>query len=152
MCSTNWATTAYFIFGRMMGVEPMTKGVTILYSTNWATISIFVPSKESNLHTYNVYHCIFYLEFIMIRYHQDANYRSVAVTNIRTKPAFLWEGWDSDPLRFLCTGFTAQRPTTIWAALPLFRLGGTTRTCARHYSMLRFPKPARFTNSSTPRL
>ena len=92
MCSTNWATTAYFISGRMMGVEPMTKGATILYSTNWATISIFVPSKESNLHTYNVYHCIFYLEFIMIRYHQDANYRSVAVTNIRTKPAFCGRG------------------------------------------------------------
>ena len=63
-----------------------------------------------------------------------------------------WEGWDSSPLCFLCTGFTAQRPSTIWAALPLFRLDGTTRTCARHYSMLRFPKPARFTNSSTSRL
>ena len=39
-CSTNWATTAFYL-GRMMGVEPMTKGATILYSTNWATISIF---------------------------------------------------------------------------------------------------------------
>ena len=28
----------------------------------------------------------------MIRYHQDANYHSVAVTNIRTKPAFRGRG------------------------------------------------------------
>ena len=56
-----------------MGFEPMTKGVTILYSTYWATISIFVPSKESNLHTYNVF---LYLlsRVIMIQYHQDEIY------------------------------------------------------------------------------
>ena len=51
----------------------MTKGATILYSTNWATISIFVPSKESNLHTYNVF---LYLlsRVIMIQYHEDEIY------------------------------------------------------------------------------
>ena len=43
-CSTNWATTAFY-FGRMMGIEPMTKGATILYSTNWATISIVVGEE-----------------------------------------------------------------------------------------------------------
>ena len=67
-----------FLFsGRMMGFEPMTKGATILYSTNWATISIFVPSKESNLHTYNVF---LYLlsRVIMIQYHEDASYCSAA--------------------------------------------------------------------------
>ena len=60
-----------------MGFEPMTKGATILYSTNWATISIFVPSKESNLHTYNVF---LYLlsRVIMIQYHEDASYCSAA--------------------------------------------------------------------------
>ena len=65
------------LFGRMMGIEPMTKGATILYSTNWATISIFVPSKESNLHTYNVF---LYLlsRVIMIQYHEDASYCSAA--------------------------------------------------------------------------
>ena len=28
-----------------MGIEPMTKGATILYSTNWATISIIVGAE-----------------------------------------------------------------------------------------------------------
>ena len=36
----------------------------------------------------------------MIRYHQDANYRSVAVTNIRTKPAFVG-GVGFEPTVFL---------------------------------------------------
>ena len=107
---TTSATAPLVYFGRMMGFEPMTLGATILRSTNWATNSIFVPSKESNLHTYNVYHCIFYLEFIMIRYHQDANYRSVAVTNIRTKPAFSGPGETCTP-RAISTWFTVKPAT-----------------------------------------
>ena len=34
-------------------------------------------------------------------------------------PLFLWERRDSNPLSFLCIGFTVRRPSAIWAALPI---------------------------------
>ena len=51
----------------------------------------------------------------MIRYHQDANYRSVAVTNIRTKPAFVGQERLALP-EALTTAFT-ELPATNYGIL-----------------------------------
>ena len=112
--------------GRMMGFEPMTKGATILYSTNWATISIFVPSKESNLHTYNVF---LYLlsRVIMIQYHQDEIY------DLAASPIYALNrhvvgvaGFEPAQLKHL---IYSQARLSSGGELPLFRMVSRTRTC-----------------------
>ena len=63
----------------------------------------------------------------------------------------LWGERDLDPQSQMRKDLQSLRlPVTGY--LPSICLDDTTRTYARHYSMLRFPKPARFTNSSTSRL
>ena len=118
----------------MMGIEPMTKGATILYSTNWATISIFVPSKESNLHTYNVF---LYLlsRVIMIQYHEDAIYCSAASPIYALNRHFVGvAGFEPAQPKHL---IYSQARLSNGGELPLFRMVGRSRPCDH-----RFPKPA----------
>ena len=63
----------------------------------------------------------------------------------------LWGERDLDPQSQTRKDLQSLR-LPITGYLPIICLDDTTRTYARHYSMLRFPKPARFTNSSTSRL
>ena len=62
----------------------------------------------------------------------------------------LWGERDLDPQSQTRKDLQSLR-LPITGYLPIICLDDTTRTYARYYSILRFPKPARFTNSSTSR-